>query len=638
MGVPLAVVAALPSGADAQAPKLANGCVVIGAGRRFVVAGGSAYRAPRVPRGRALPIYLKPTGLGTYLLFDRQAHLLTVVGDGSVAAGSVPGPAAQWAIRGAKRGRFTVVSTSARRALSIDPKNGAVGTGRATRLAFTRARGCRAYPEAVLGVTGRARRSKRRDGTIFGFADAHVHMTADFRGGGQVIAGESFDPFGITQALGRDADVHGPDGSLDVTGNLLRSGSPVGTHDTHGWPTFAGWPKYDTYTHQQIYYRWLQRAWMSGLRFAVAQTVEDEPLCNVEPRRSHSCDETQSVELQIGHLRAMQDYVDAQSGGRGRGWFRLVYSPQQARRVMEQGKLAVVIGIEWSDPFGCSESMGQPHCTRADIDAGIAHLRRIGVRALFIAHWVDNALAGAALEGGDVGAFIGAMQIEETGTPFATGACPDPSQGVEQPPLPGRMCNSRGLTDLGEYAVGKLMDNHMLIEADHLSESARERVLAIAEARRYPLVSSHTGTGGLWTPLDLKRLYALGGIASATIDDAPALRDKVLSYRGYRVPGQVFGVPVGTDTGGFNALPGPTQGQKVSFRYPFRAYHCDLVFGRQQTGQKTFDITKDGVAHYGLLPDLLADVERQPGGRAALGMMFHSAEAYVQTWQRVARA
>ena len=45
-----------------------------------------------------------------------------------------------------------------------------------------------------------------------------------------------------------------------MTGNLLRTGLPFGTHDTHGWPTFAGWPINDTNTHQQIYYSWLQRA------------------------------------------------------------------------------------------------------------------------------------------------------------------------------------------------------------------------------------------------------------------------------------------------------------------------------------------------------------------------------------------
>ena len=38
---------------------------------------------------------------------------------------------------------------------------------------------------------------------------------------------------------------------------------------------------------------------MGGLRLVVAQTVEDEPLCKIEPRRSHSCDETATIDLEI---------------------------------------------------------------------------------------------------------------------------------------------------------------------------------------------------------------------------------------------------------------------------------------------------------------------------------------------------
>ncbi|MFL5847952.1 MAG: hypothetical protein ACJ76R_03320 [Solirubrobacteraceae bacterium] len=102
-------------------------------------------------------------------------------------------------------------------------------------------------------------------------------------------------PFTRTDALGQDAGEHGADGSLDVTGNLLRDGLPFGTHDTHGWPTFAGWPTHDTMTHQQSYYVWLQRAWLAGERLIVAQTVEDEPICRVEPVRSHTCSEPAAI-------------------------------------------------------------------------------------------------------------------------------------------------------------------------------------------------------------------------------------------------------------------------------------------------------------------------------------------------------
>ncbi len=180
------------------------------------------------------------------------------------------------------------------------------------------AKGCTPYPEAGPGATGRPFRGTNPDGTVFGFADTHLHITANLRAGGRVIHGEPFDRFGITEALGHDEDDHGADGSQDVTGNLLRTGLPFGTHDTHGWPTFAGWPTNDTNTHQQVYYSWLQRAYDSGLRFVVAQTVEDQPICRIEPMRSHSCNEMHTIKLEVQELEGLQNYVDAQSGGPGR--------------------------------------------------------------------------------------------------------------------------------------------------------------------------------------------------------------------------------------------------------------------------------------------------------------------------------
>jgi microsomal dipeptidase-like Zn-dependent dipeptidase len=572
-------------------------------------------------------LYLKPTGLRSFLLYDRHRKLLTNGGRRL----DVPDASSEWVFARRAHGRYTIRSKASGRALSPHA------------LRVKRARGCRAYPEASVGATGKPFRGLR------GFVDPHVHIPAALRAGGLVIAGENFHRYGVGEALGHDADVHGSDGSLDVTGNLLRSGEPAGTHDTHGWPTFTGWPTFDTYTHQQIYYRWLQRVWMAGERLVVAQTVEDESLCNIEPRRSHSCDETDTVAAEVRQLRALQDYVDAQYGGRGRGWFRLVYAPRAARRAIERGKLAVIVGMETSDPFGCSESHGRPNCSRDDIDRGIARLKRIGVRTMFLAHWVDNALAGAALEGGDKGTFIATLNVAQTGDPFSTGPCPHPEQGEPAaPPLPGpvsggppggapgggRVCNSRGLTDLGEYAVRKLMDEHMLIEVDHLSEWAREKVLSIAEERHYPLVSSHTNTGGLWTDDELRRLYALGGFAAARIDDASKLPPAILRFRRFGGAGRAAGVGLGTDTGGFNALPAPAaDAAKRPLRYPFRAFAGGVRFKRQRTGMRTFDVNTDGVAHYGLLADLLANVAREKNGRRALDLLFHGAAAYLRTWR-----
>jgi microsomal dipeptidase-like Zn-dependent dipeptidase len=516
-------------------------------------------------------------------------------------------------------------------------------------------------PEPGTGATGRSFSGTARDGSVLGFADDHVHITANLRAGGRVIAGEPFDPRGVAAALGGDARDHGPDGSGDIVGNLLRSGSPFETHDTGGWPDFRGWPTHDTLTHQQTYWVWLERAWQAGLRLVVAQTVEDDELCRVVRQRSHPCSEPVAIARQVRVLRRLQDYVDRRSGGPGRGFFRLVYTPRQARRVIERGKLAVIIGVESSNPFGCRLDHGRSTCTARDVDRGLAAYHRLGVRSLFIAHWFDNAFAGAALESGLKGAFINAMNRLETGHYERVARCPRAGQGeqavaapkaaidalapyfdgvsalstVPVPAYPaGKRCNARGLTALGVHLVRRMMRLHMIIEADHLSEPARDRLLKIAAAAHYPLVSGHTGTGGAWTTGELRALYRLGGIAASTLDTAPALVRKVLRLG--RLAGRKTGVPLGSDVGGFSALPGPSTAG-VPLQYPFRSFRGDVTFQRQQTGTRVFDLNTDGVAHYGLVADLLADVERRPGGRRALELLFHSAEGYLRMWERTQR-
>jgi microsomal dipeptidase-like Zn-dependent dipeptidase len=644
---------------------LANHCFTLRVRHRqgYVVRTGNGYAAGGTSRAAAA-FYLKPTRLGAYMLYDSGRGLLAAGSSGRVLRLPHPFPAEEWSVW-LTGGGFRIRSVTAARHLAATRGGKLIlekpGSTAFSRFRFSPAAGCTPYPEASAGASGRPFIGTRPDGTVRGFVDAHVHITADLRAGGRVIDGRPFARFGITRALGRDVKNHGPDGSLDVTGNLLRTGLPFGTHDTHGWPTFAGWPVSDTNTHEQTYYAWLERAWMAGERLVVAQTVEDQPLCRIEPLKRHNCDETDTIIREVHELRDLQGYVDAQRGGPGRGWFRLVRSPAQARRVIERGKLAVVIGVESSDPFDCSEFKGKSTCTRADVDRGIALYRRLGIRGMFIAHWVNNAFAGAALEGGSKGAFIGLFNVLETGEYFQTGKCPSPKQGetvvplthgeqqvlahyfpkaapVLNVPIPvypaGRRCNSRGLTKLGRYLVRRLIAKHMLIEVDHLSEKAREQVLKMAAKRHYPVVSSHNGTGGLWTGKELRTLYANGGYASVTPDQAPQLAKSILRMRRFRDPRHYFGVGLGSDTGGFSSLPGPRADAGTHpLTYPFTL--AGSRFRPQRTGKRTFNLNTDGVAHYGLFADVLGDMKQNaPDGRQALRLFYRSAEAYLETWQR----
>jgi len=644
---------------------LASQCVSISAPKDKVVVADGPLGYGTASKGAAT-FFLKPTGLGTYMLYEKKARLMASI-DKRVAVTDSPGPVAEFAIDPAGGG-FTLAPTDGHGRLTATQDGRLELIGGRLRdsqiFHFSSRPKCQAFPEAGVGARGPNFHGTRKGGSVFGYTDSHLHITANLRAGGRVIHGQNYDRFGITKALGDDASDHGEDGSKDITGNLLRTGLPFGEHDTEGWPGFTGWPTNDTNTHQQVYYRWLERAWRSGLRLVVAQTVEDEPICEIEPVKSHTCDETKVIKLEIGKLRGLQNYIDAQAGGRGRGWFRLVGSPSQARKVIRRGRLAVLIGIESSNPFGCSEQNDKPACTRKQIDRSIKDLRKQGVRTMFLAHWVDNALAGPAPEGGVKGAFINVFNKFQTGDWLQVTDCPDPAEGEkleslspveiqvlssffpktaylkdeELPEYPDEpQCNRQGLTRLGAYAVRKLMDNHMLIELDHLSERSREAVLEIAEKRDYPLVSGHTGTGGPWSADKLRRLYRLGGYASATPDGAAGLTDKILSFSKYRAKGRYFGVGLGTDTGGFSTLPGAPEETTDPLKYPFRSYDGKVKFGRERTGTRTFDYNEDGVAHYGLFPDLLADVQRQPKGKRALASLFRSAEAYLRTWEKANR-
>jgi hypothetical protein len=673
VAVAIAVLGSVPSG-SAGAPKagktnavhLANACFAlrsVGSGR-FVGVSGDGFRVAGASGATAAPFFWKPATLRTYLPQDPGGRLLGVSAAGSVERAETPGPATQWSVKPVSGREVTLVFTDGRQ-LAASPSGDLVlvgrrAQGRSRLFVPVRARGCTPFPEADVGATGRPLRGTDKKGNVRGFADMHVHVTANQRAGGAVIYGEPFDPYGITEALGHDADVHGADGSDDVTGNLLRTGLPFGTHDTHGWPTFAGWPVFDTNTHQQTYYVWLKRAWMSGERLIVAQTVEDQSICEIQPRQVHTCDETEAVRQQIQTLRGLQGYVDAQAGGKGKGWFRLVSNPRQARAVIERGRLAVLIGIESSNLFGCSERMDVPQCSRRDIDRGIRNARRLGVSTVFPMHWTDNAFGGTAVEGGVKGTFINVLEAFQTGHYFRTGPCPEPGQGEEMghlepfelqvlasffpaaqplaqagmPTYPaGAQCNVKGLTRLGAYLIKRLMANHMVIEMDHMSEWARETVLRMAKRRGYPLVSSHTGTGGLWTPQQLRLIYRLGGMAAARADAAPALAARIEELKGDRSKRHYFGVGLGTDTGGFSSLPAPRpDAAQTPVTYPFRALYCNVQLQRERSGGRTFDLNADGVAHYGLIPDLLADMQ-QHGGGGPLRSLFRSAEAYLRMWQ-----
>ena len=110
--------------------------------------------------------------------------------------------------------------------------------------------------------------------------------------------------------------------------------------------------------------------------------VDNTALCQLFPAKKNSCNEMDGVRLQAQRLHELERYVDAQSGGPGRGWFRIVTDPFEARRAINAGKLAVVMGIEVSKLFNCGVQDGQPECTARVSQATNAFASVMSVSAL----------------------------------------------------------------------------------------------------------------------------------------------------------------------------------------------------------------------------------------------------------------
>jgi hypothetical protein len=82
---------------------------------------------------------------------------------------------------------------------------------------------------------------------------------------------------------------------------------------------------------------------------------------------------------------------------------------------------------------------------------------------------------------------------------------------------------------------------------------------------------------------------------------------------------------------GLAGQPGPLAGAPL--RYPFTSLDGRVTFSREQWGRRVFDVNNDGVANYGMYPDLIA-AQARLGGPAFAADMLHGAEAYLQTWER----
>ncbi len=467
---------------------MANRCFAVKAAlnRKYLVATASGYAATGATLAGAEPFYLKPSALGDYLLYNKSRQLVTaaIAATNPLGAACTPGePLCNVTLANAiDSSIFVIKGAGDATAYPVPPQydqettpavvatyrnfvetntpyshfgfaskpdgrrltaavNGAISLAAplvpesvSQQFIFEEGlQNCATFPEGQSNAMGSPYKGTTVDGRVVGFADTHVHVTSTtFLGGAK--AGAPFHKFGVTHAVGDCSGSHGANGSNDALAAAYQG--DTNGHATDGWPTFTDWPNRDALTDEAMYWKWIERAWLGGQRLLVNDLVDNGTLCELQrnavgpgdPRSSsENCNEMQTSREQASTTYAMQDYIDAQYGGRGKGFWQVVWTPAEARQVIADGKMAVVMGIELTNMFDCqltynplrqTEPKGEPtgattpptentyKCSMAEtgapneIKTQLNFMLGLGLRQIISIHEFDIAFGGNGIFNG----------------------------------------------------------------------------------------------------------------------------------------------------------------------------------------------------------------------------------------------
>ena len=662
----------------------------------------------------ATAFFMQPSDLGTYLLYDERSAYVGATDDGfslkkrlvsdiELISDTFVSPA-EWQVQISD----TTPEYFQFRHRSSQKYMGATGlvdtVADAILLSIKTTTGCVEHPEMSLDAEGNVSKTSFENGDLFGVVDTHSHILSNFGfGGGGIFHGAPFHRLGVEHAMGSCELFHAEGGRGDLLGagfeaeglsqdeliQLLSTGRfNEDQHATDGWPTFSSWPSAQSATHQTQYYRWLERAWKGGLRVVVQHAVSNEAFCDLmadtdfQPVR-WGCEDMLNVDRQFVEIRKMEAYIDAQSGGPGKGWFRIVENPAEARAVVGEGKLAVILGIEVPNLFDCylTPRPGSAECNTEHIEKQLDKYHAQGVRVLFPNHKYDNAFSPGDGDRGiiELGNFLttghwsnfvedcpegpgifdyGQVEFGGMNQPRDDYFAPAPNPLIKfdgppiaallpylselrQPPLPGEWCQKTGLTEAGTTLIKGMMARGMLTEIDHLPLRSYADAFEILSAANYPALGTHGNTNG-------GKIYEHGGMSKANFkrcaDSATPgsifktfgnHRTQILEAGGY--PSEGFGFD-------FNGLAGVQKGrfgtdvncaveQENPVTYPFESFGGDVTFTQPQIGSRKIDFNKEGMIHVGLLPELIEDARRTGVPKEDLDFIFRSAEGYIRMWE-----
>lgn len=427
-------------------------------------------------------------------------------------------------------------------------------------------------------------------------------------------------------------------------GKLPGTEGDTGQHEdrTGGFPNFSGFPRWDTIAHHTAWEGHLRQAYDAGLRVEVVSAVSYDWLCRAMPEENlerPECDEMVDVQVQLQHAQDMAK--------RNADWMEIALTSADARRIVQDGKMAIILGIEATHIFG-----------DGDWRQGLDDVYAMGVRALQPVHLFDNRFAGVAPHNPlhHVALYTQNCHVD---TDCPIGLTDGQPGGVTLGFDVDATCkNVVGLKDEGRELIAEMIDRGMLIDAAHLSEQAMRDLHELsAAADYYPYFISHAHMREMLTPNKQAEEKTTPWWVAANIKESGGMiglrtfPDEVNDYEGTTVPNDCHGssksfaqmlayaseaigvnVAFGADFNGFIAQTRPRFGPDACSASFAEEAQCQADAEAVSTvAELGTDFDDLGLAHAGLLMDLVDDLDQLGADTRPLKS---SADNFVRMWER----
>ena len=405
------------------------------------------------------------------------------------------------------------------------------------------------------------------DDAVWGFADLHAHPVSHeaFQPNpilwGDPELGTWGDPNVLEEPLACPVETHIERTTKPFTRTahsiilpLLESQrntshAPIASGDPNA--PVEGWPEARDVVHQSMSISSMYRAYAGGLRLLFASVTDSQVLASLlgGPQFADAFVPQPGFDLESARrqLKAIVQMADENSG-----WMEIAECPDEARRIIKSGKLAVVLSVELDQ------------LTAAEIGS-LIEKDNLPVAHVVPVHLVDNANGGTSANNDIFNAATSLLssvyqndplqyiQVEQTDRHEVRLAWPlrlTPSPPAplfylfdtielpwyrslayedlcscdrDAPPLV-RMtghANARGLTPVGRSEIASLMSRGLLVDVSHMGYKSTNDALDLATPLHYPIIASHGSIGrpGLLirserelAPEHAARIAALGGV------------------------------------------------------------------------------------------------------------------------------